>query len=316
MLSFNFYGIFVAVASLLGLVLTACITKEDIKAVTRANFYVLLFGFLCSRAVFVIVNIDFYFVEISSPLAVFNIADGGLSFFGALLGISIALSYISRKKFISNINKFKDSIACSLWAFIFIIRIAEGYNELGTGRVVDFNNFLSIKDYYGFNILGVYRLEYIFALIMFVYFLYKFIVFYKKKSEYKYPYILYKFFIVFCSAQIVFESLRNDGHMLLGFVHIQEVLFTIMLIATICYLYIVNKKENAGVFNKLLLTIIILFAICIFFVMEFVIDGRLHLQLNIGVSAYARNYIILSIASLVLMIIGLYQIKTLKASSL
>lgn len=308
------YGLILSLASVVCIILCFTIHREQNDKAIEASALFLILGFIFSRLFYVLANIPYYFQEISKPLAVFKVTDGGLSLFGCLFGILIAMRVINKKSLFTDNIHFLDTVGVIMWIFISIIRFAERYTDMGLGKDIEISGIFTIADEYGFNVLTIYNMESLFAIVGFIIFSIIFYNHYKHERKYNHPYIFLIFLIVFSSSQIVFESLRNDGHMLIGFIHIQEILYAIMLVVS---LYTIHSKlkDSASKRETIFLTFIIFILVLIDFAMEFVIDGRLNLPINIGLSALARNYIIISTVSILFVVIGIKLILRLKKAS-
>lgn len=85
------YGLMVATAFMVGMYYISHVTKKEGENTTLALdlcYYILLAAIIGSRLFYIIVNIDAY---IDDPLAIFKIWQGGLVFYGGLIG-SLAVS--------------------------------------------------------------------------------------------------------------------------------------------------------------------------------------------------------------------------------
>ena len=308
------YGLILSLASVVCIILCFTIHREQNDKAIEASALFLILGFIFSRLFYVLANIPYYFQEISKPLAVFKVTDGGLSLFGCLFGILIAMRVINKKSLFTDNIHFLDTVGVIMWIFISIIRFAERYTDMGLGKDIEISGIFTIADEYGFNVLTIHNMESLFAIVGFIIFSIIFYNHYKHERKYNHPYIFLIFLIVFSSSQIVFESLRNDGHMLIGFIHIQEILYAIMLVVS---LYTIHSKLNnyASKRETVVLTFMIIILVIIDFAMEFVVDGRLNLPINIGLSALARNYMIISTVSILFVVIGIKLIIRLKKAS-
>ena len=308
------YGLILSLASVVCIILCFTIHREQNDKAIEASALFLILGFIFSRLFYVLANIPYYFQEISKPLAVFKVTDGGLSLFGCLFGILIAMRVINKKSLFTDNIHFLDTVGVIMWIFISIIRFAERYTDMGLGKDIEISGIFTIADEYGFNVLTIYNMESLFAIVGFIIFSMMFYNHYKHERKYNHPYIFLIFLIVFSSSQIVFESLRNDGHMLIGFIHIQEILYAIMLVVS---LYTIHSKlkNYASKRETVVLTFMIIILVIIDFAMEFVVDGRLNLPINIGLSTLVRNYMIISTVSILFVVIGIKLIIRLKKAS-
>lgn len=298
------YGLIVAVSLLLCMVITHLLGKERFEKQVTFWGTALPLAFIFSRLFYVLPNLQYYFEEISYPLAIVYFWDGGASLFGALIGLLLAL-YWSKDK-VS--KRYVDALFVGLWVLVAGMRIAESFTGMGLGRPsadgVE-NFFVIVKNDYAH--LAVYRLEAIFALLMFIVSLYLFLKLQQKGASLKHAYLSYFLLIMLSASQVVFESLRNDDHMLIGFVHVQQVMFAIFMIAL---MFVIRFKLNRDKrINIWLMIALILILFLIDFAMEFVVDGRLHFPIPFfGFSPFARNYIIISLVSICFMVLGAIQL--------
>lgn len=91
-LSLHTYGIMVALGILCGVALSEHLWRRqggESGKIVDLSFMVVLSGLIGARAVFVLINLDYY---LGNPLEIFMIWKGGLVFFGALLGGILGLA--------------------------------------------------------------------------------------------------------------------------------------------------------------------------------------------------------------------------------
>ena len=205
------YGIVLAVAFIAFCVIVFCLTGKDKRAVLPG--YAALTAWLAillSRLVFVLVNIE-YFSQIAGFAACFRLQDGGLSMTGALGGILLG-TYLLRKT-----GPSFRTVATGLPVFVLIARLGESFTSTGLGIGLDDPNFLTVEgDWdYPLNI----RLIEAFAALLILIVLLRLI---SKAPSGSDSAVLF-FVILYGTSQILFESLRNDGHMIWGFVRSQQI---------------------------------------------------------------------------------------------
>ncbi|NMD38778.1 MAG: hypothetical protein GYA87_08895 [Christensenellaceae bacterium] len=308
----NYYGIFVALAILVYFIIVKFLSKDDNTIILMFSATSSMVCLFCSRLVYVAVNFAYYIFEIENPKAMFFVWDGGFSLTGLLLGLLLSLSLI--KKYARDYIKLYNASFAALGVFISIIRLAERFTNVGIGKSLsdDVTGIFVIKDAWGFSSIAVYKIEALIALIIAIILITLFIKLYNKKSSINYPYIVWLFFILYGGTQVIMESIRNDGHMMLLFVHAQQIFaFAMPVIVSIIVLKQLRKKNIKTSLNVIApISFIILLALGM--ALEFVLDGRLHFNLKLfGISDFARNYILFSLICIILMALSIYIVYTL-----
>ncbi len=291
------YGIIVAISLLGAILCSAMLSKEKLFTVLSFWGKAVFISFVCARLYFVLINISYYTVEIASPKSMLFFWEGGMSLFGAVFGIILVCIFENKNDFHS-FSKFVNAVAISSFVFLFGMRLAEAFAKigkdetvLGIGKIIDVQNSMFVIHNGLFSQLAIYRLEACFAAMAVIALL---LLFFKWQEEPK-PYIAYTALALLSASQIVFESLRNDGHMLVGFVHAQQILFAILLVVLLCVLYAKLPKNQRIPVYVFIFVIVVLVGIA--FAMEFVVDGRLHLPIA-NTNPMLRNYCIIGLVSI------------------
>lgn len=305
---FTYYGLSVSVASLLAMLIHHLLYREDDYKLYIYQIVSIPFALIVSRLLFLAVNYSFYFTEMNLPKAMLYFWDGGYSSFGVILAI-VLLNSISLKFFkFKSIYKFINTQAICLLLFMIGIRFAEQTIDLGIGKNfdVDITNFIFVKDSLDFVSISVSRLDIILNTLVLIVLIKLFASNYQAID--KSPFIMLIMLASYSSVQIVLQSLRNDGHMLIGFVHVEQVLYAFvplfcLLYANSFYKQKYNQKNKCFILNVIIICIILLLDIYL----EFVLDGRLSLPFNnlsfIQLNNIYKNYIIMSLASLIMIFI-------------
>ncbi len=185
-------------------------------------------GLIVSRIVYCAANFNTFFLVLEQPGKMLYFWDGGYSMAGMLAGLVLAAGIAAKiNKF--DFRSFLDAAALPLPLLIFGLRLAEGLTEnFGVGRQVEAGALaqslpmLFISEKFGaieLYRLAVFRYEAVFALIL----LLIMFLFARKKNR-RGGDLAMLFFALYGAAQIVFESMRSDGHMIYSFVRIQQVL--------------------------------------------------------------------------------------------
>lgn len=300
------YGLLLALSLLCSIVITHFLSKEKMEAQRSFWAIALPLSFLGSRLLYILPNLRYYLEEISYPLAMLFFWDGGLSLFGALLGFLLAMSIAKKRGIFADFHRFANAAFTTLWLFVCGMRFAEGFAGMGLGKPFDAENGgLFIVNIYDYSHLAVYRLEAVFAAIMLVASLILFSKMYRKDDKVMDSYLGMLSLLMLSVSQVVFESMRNDGHLLIGFIHVQQVLFAVLIVSLLYYIR--SRLPIQSRINSWLLLALVIVLVGIDFAMEFVVDGRLNLPLSLfGMSSFARNYLIISLVSACFAAIGIH----------
>lgn len=226
------YGLAACAAALAYLGAAVWLTKKtrfDAEAVLLYGVFAIPLGLVVSRLFFCAVNIGYFVQTIAQPARMLNFWDGGYSMTGMLAGLVLAALITARLKKL-DFRAFLDTVSLPAGLLIFGLRLAEGLTvELGVGRQVEVGAlaerlpFLFVTEKMGaleLHRLAVYRYEAVFALLVFGTALW----FFQAAKRRKPGDVSMFFFSLYGAGQVLFESMRDDGHMVLGFIRVQQVL--------------------------------------------------------------------------------------------
>ncbi|HPF88009.1 MAG TPA: prolipoprotein diacylglyceryl transferase [Candidatus Limiplasma sp.] len=181
-------------------------------------------GLVFARLFFCLVNIEYYLFTLAQPLRILAFWEGGYSMAGLLAGL-VAAAWLAAKLQKTDFRALLDAAMLPMGVLLFALRLAEGFTgELGVGRQVEVAGrlpFLYVTETMGtmeLYRLAVFRYEAVFALAIFGLMLW----FVRKPRRAGDPAML--FFALYGAGQVLFESMRDDGHMVLGFIRVQQVL--------------------------------------------------------------------------------------------
>lgn len=303
------YGFTLAVFILLSIALTYLLYRKEWNKQLSFWGMALPVSLLSARLFYLLPNLKYYFGEVSYPLATLFFWDGGLSLFGAMLGLLLSLRVFFKNNTLEDNSAFQNALLTSLWLFIAGLRFAEGFTNMGLGRPFPADSAGLFQILNGsFARLAVHQIECVFALLLLIFF----VVLYKKNEGQKksHPYIAWLSLLLLSASQLVFVSLRNDEHMIMGFVYIQQVLFALF---TLFFLYFLRKKlQKEHRMPSYLFYGIVFVLVAIAFAMEFVVDGRLHFPFQIfSLPADWRNYLVISLVALGFVALGVQMIRSI-----
>ena len=224
---------------------------------------------LCSRGLFVLADCTYYLTTLSNPALALRFWDGGYSLVGAVLGFMLA-AWLSEKATRLPGKPLLDGAALALPLGIFVERLCEPGTDMGMGKAIATPAFmfLGVEDpLTGEWVHPVFYYEAAVAGILFVVLL--ICALRRKKTTGS---LLGVFTVLFAATQIFFECMRNDNHMVVHFVPVQQVAELLMLLTVLgCWTKRLAKKGTKKSQIMLIwLTVIVCVALTVF--MEFRID--------------------------------------------
>ena len=189
-----------------------------------------------ARVAFCLVNWAYFTETISQPARMLAFWDGGLSLIGALSGLVLAAFLAARLMRVRFAVLF-DVVAVPIGLLVAGFRLAEGFTgQLGIGRQVALDALaqqlpiLFLTEQMGtmtFYRLAVYRYEAAVGLVIFLFALWLFARQGKARKS-RQGDVGMMVFALLGASQILLESLRDDGHMLMGFIRLQQLGFALM----------------------------------------------------------------------------------------
>ncbi len=234
------YGLAVGLGALLYLGAVGLLGFYKRLPAGTARVYGLLglpLGLLFARLGFCAAYYGYYTESVSQPLKMLAFWDGGYSLLGALCGLLLAALLTARLKK-ARFGDVLDAVAAPLGLLLCIWRAVEYLTggQLGVGRQVDAGTlpqlapWLFLEDGMGtltFYRLAVYRYEAALALVILLLSLALF--FGRKQIRHARPGdVAMMVASLFGATQVVMESLRDDGHMVAGFIRVQQVGYTFL----------------------------------------------------------------------------------------
>jgi Prolipoprotein diacylglyceryltransferase len=253
---------------------------------------------LASRLVFALASAGYFFSTIAQPIKMLNFFDGGYSMTGVLLGLIISTA-LTKKITKAPFGKLMDAAAFAFILPLALLRFAETYTTLGLGReVINLtlrgNAFFAFMDDMGTLRHAVFHYETAYALLLFV------VVLMIRKFNWRGGDKALLLATLYGVAQIVFESMRDDFHMLWGFVRAQQV-FAIFLPVAAIVIFSVRIARKKGSCKPLILYWVAAAAgIALGIIKEFDIDTSKNLFVDYGVMGLAVG--ILAVIAIALLI--------------
>lgn len=228
-------------------------------------------GWLVSRLVYVLANCTYYLTTLSNPVLALRFWDGGYSVSGAMLGLWLG-AVVAAKWAHTDTADMLDAISYGMPLGLVIERLSESGTGMGMGRAISYDwlTFLGIDDGMGDLVHPVYRYEAVAAAVLFAVLT---VMLLRRRDRLPKGDLTLVFMSLYGATQALLESLRNDGHMVVHFVRIQQCLFLIFaLVAFGIYLHRCVGKGCMKKSQQLLCWLMAIVCVGVCAVMEFRVD--------------------------------------------
>lgn len=283
------YGLFAAAGvgcMLIAMLLTAPKRSFSKGTVTVFGLLAIPLSLVFSRLLYCVFQLNLFCDTYENPWLMLCIWDGGYSIWGVIPALLLA-AWLTAKKQRCSFRSLWDCVSLSSALLFAMLYAGEGRTELGIGKVIDTGfltsafPFLVLEQKLGVNVeyrLIVYRLQCLACVVLFLVMLLS-----RRKSKAE-GILALRFWSIFASMQIFWESLRDDGHMLFIFLRIGQVAAGIVLLWVLidlsrCY-------RQAGLHMPWFVWPVFVLCLGLIAALEFSLDGRL----TIGTPSMARDY--------------------------
>ena len=221
------YGACVALSALAAILTLAFLRKRETGRVDPpGRVPVLTLALSCIPAAFVgarllycLFRFDFYFVEMGA-LSALQTWNGGFLLYGALIGASLAAACASRASGVSFADTL-DELAVPGLLSVFICRLAEGFTFEGVGTWVEREALMrlpiAVQNDWGEWQLAVFLWEAAAAALILL-------AVYPRRGKGQSGERFMTALVLYACCQVVFESLRMDSCLRIGFVRVSQVL--------------------------------------------------------------------------------------------
>ncbi len=230
---FSWFGLYLAIGTFIAICALLSNKQHDLRsALLWTSALAVPFGLIGARLVYALVNIPFYLNAISAPEAMLKVWEGGLSLTGALAFIVLA-GVIGAKLGNARIAEVLDALASPLLVLAGFFCIGIGQSDIGFGPEIG-SSFLAVT------INGAYRLNtpLLVALVLLIITIAAATL--SKNAPAGHYFALTAF--LYGSVMILMESLREDGHMVWGFVHAEMVFDLCFALPALLYLAKTKKR--------------------------------------------------------------------------
>lgn len=288
------YGLCVAFAAA---ILIVGVKLRRLPAGTSSLFGVLgiLLGVLGARALYCVCNIETFTETFENPWLMLHFFDGGLSLPGAIAGL-VAAAAITARVMKTPFARVMDAACVPMGLSIAVLRLGEQFTDLGVGKAVtegfatETLPWLFQQSRMGVAVeyrLNVWAYEAVAGVIIFA--LVALLTRRLKKHD---GHTALLFFALYGASQIVLESMRDDGHMLLIFLRVGQLAAAAMLLISTGLLL-----RGRSVRRKAVVWLSDILCAAVLVVLEFSLDGRL----TFGTPTLLRDYSIMIAACAVML---------------
>ena len=243
---------------------------------------------LCSRILYAVGNVLYYTRTVGDLTKMLHFWDGGASVLGALLGLILAAAITERWQKLRP-GMLQDAVAIGAPIGLIIERLSEAGTELGMGQTIDADwmathPFFAVDDGYGYIVHAVFRYEAIVAAVLLLALLVWVIV--RKGDTGAHGDLLLVMLTLLGSSQALLESLRNDGHMLIGFVRVNQIVSIVLpVVALSVWTARAHRGHHGFDWKLLLMWLLAAGGITIATVQEFAVDSSDNVLLDYGIMA-------------------------------
>ena len=251
---------------------------------------------ICSRVLYSIGNILYYTRTAGDLTLMLHFWEGGASVLGALLGLCAAAALTARWTR-QNAGTLLDAVGFGFLPGIMIERLFEQGTELGMGQTLDGwmakHPFFAVDDGYGYIVNAVFRYEAVIAAALFVAILVWMLL--KRGNPGRNGDLLLAAAAMFGACQALLESLRNDGHMLIGFVRVNQVISIVLPVVALAVWTAQAHKGFKGFDWKLLVCwILAAGGIAVATIQEFAVDSSDNVLLDYGIMGAALALVVVA----------------------
>ncbi len=282
------YGLCAAAAALILMLGMKASRKLPGGSVSLFGVLGVVLGVAGARLLYCLCNLSTFTETFENPWLMLCFFDGGLSMPGAIGGLLAAAAITARIKNVS-FAKVMDALCLPLGLSTAILRFGEQFTDLGVGKAVTEGfatanlPWLFLQSRMGKAVeyrLNVWMYEAVIGILICLVTVLLYRTLRRRDGD------TALFFFALCGAsQILLESMRDDGHMLLIFLRIGQLGAAAMVIGSTAILL---RRSN----RKCLHWLVVLLCVAAVVVLEFSLDGRL----TFGRQTLVRDYSLMTAA--------------------
>lgn len=267
------YGLLCALA--LALMLAAARKGTRFDVWIRLSVAVIPLALIGSRLLFGLTSLAMG--DMTNPLQILYVRDGGASMSGAFAGIVLAAFLVERHCRVTH-GILMDKLALGMAPALVIARLAEAPTGMGMGRQVD-TQWLQWLGSFTEECHPVFVYEALWAVVLGIV-----LVLYRRRNH-RPGDVLLTFMTLYGSAQMLLESLRDDYHMVIYYIRINQIVGLMMVLIPFI-LWMIRLARRGARRNALIFPCVVMAAaivLCIY--QEFQVDSNPNLLKEYAVMA-------------------------------
>ncbi|MGN1369791.1 MAG: prolipoprotein diacylglyceryl transferase [Aristaeellaceae bacterium] len=267
------YGLLCALA--LALMLAAARKNTGFGVWIRLSVAVIPLALIGSRLLFGLTSLGMG--DMTNPLQILYAWDGGASMSGAFAGAVLAAFLVERHCKVAH-GILMDKLALGMPLALIVARLAEAPTGIGMGRQVD-TQWLQWLGSFTDDCHPVFVYEALWAVVLGIV-----LVLYLRRNRQPGD-VLLTFMTLYGSAQIFFESLRDDYHMVIYYIRINQIVGLLMVLIPFLF-WMVRLAKRGAKRNALIFPCVVMvaaIALCIY--QEFQVDSNPNLLKEYAIMA-------------------------------
>lgn len=291
------YGLCAAIAAAV-LMVGMKLAGRKLPAGTASVFGVLgiVLGVAGARLLYCLCNLTTFTETFEDPWLMLCFFDGGLSLPGMLAGLAAAAA-ITARLLKAKTADVLDAACVPAGLALAVLRFGEQFTDLGVGKVVKEGFFTSRLPWlFSYSRMGIsveYRMNVwgyeafagvvIFALTLLCY----------RRLQRRRGDTTVFFAALFGASQILLESMRDDGHMLLIFLRVGQLGAAVLVMLALGF-----DLKGCRSRTKVLSWLVMILCALMIVLLEFSLDGRL----TVGTPSLLRDYSIMAVVCAVMLL--------------
>lgn len=215
--------------------------------------------------------------DMTNPLQILYAWDGGASMSGAFVGVTLAAFLVERHCKVPH-GILMDKLALGMPPALIVARLAEIPTGVGMGRQVD-TPWLQWLGFFTDECHPVFIYEALWAVVLSIA-LMRYLRRNRRPGD-----VLLTFMTLYGSAQMFFESLRDDYHMVIYYIRINQIVGLIMVLIPFI-LWLVRLSKHGAKRNDLIFpcaVMVVAIVLCIY--QEFQVDSNPNLLKEYAIMA-------------------------------
>ena len=269
------YGLLCALA--LALMLAAARKNTRFDVWIRLCVTAIPLALIGSRLMFSLTSLGMG--DMTNPLQILYAWDGGASMSGAFAGVTLAAFLVERHCKVPH-GILMDKLALGMPLALVVARLAEIPTGVGMGRQVD-TPWLQWLGAFTDGCHPVFIYETLWALVIGIA-----LLGYLRRNP-RPGDMLLTFMTLYGSAQVFFESLRDDYHMVIYFIRINQIAALVMVVIAFVIWMVRWGRKGARPLGLIAAALLVIAGIALGIVQEFAVDSNPNLLFEYALMALA-----------------------------